>query len=167
VGDRLFFVVQGILKYVPFAWAVYARRWAYPVFFRHFGKRVVIDDNVLFKYPSQISVGDGVHVSSGCVIAGLGGLSIGDNVMIGHGSKIVTSSHVFESTDKPMLHQGLITESISIGSDVWLGFDVKVLPGSVVGTGVVLAAGTVVLKGGIPDRAVVTGVPGKIVRIRE
>ncbi|MEM8581067.1 MAG: CatB-related O-acetyltransferase [Pseudomonadota bacterium] len=52
-----------------------------------------------------------------------------------------------------------------LGHDVWLGKDARILPGAVLGNGVIVAAGAVV-GGQIPDYAVVAGNPGRVVKMR-
>ncbi|MFN3210820.1 MAG: CatB-related O-acetyltransferase [Roseovarius sp.] len=53
----------------------------------------------------------------------------------------------------------------ALGHDVWLGKDAKVLPGATLGNGVIVAAGAVV-RGTVPDYAVVAGNPGRVVKMR-
>lgn len=164
--NRLFFVVQGVLKYLPFAWAVWLRGLAYPFFFRRWGRDVRILDNVTIKYPDQIELGDHVRLNEGCYVVGLGGLVIGDHAMVGAGTKIVTTSHNFQRTDIPMAQQGISAQPIHIGRDVWFGFDVKVLGGSTIGDGSIIAAGAVVPGGDFPAGAVLGGVPAKLLKNR-
>ncbi|MBP0481304.1 CatB-related O-acetyltransferase [Sagittula salina] len=52
-----------------------------------------------------------------------------------------------------------------IGHDVWLGFGAMVLPGASIGNGAIVGAGSVV-RGAVPDYAVVIGNPGRVVRMR-
>lgn len=52
-----------------------------------------------------------------------------------------------------------------VGHDVWLGYGAVVLPGAQVGNGVIVGAGAVV-RGTVPDYAVVTGNPGQVARMR-
>jgi virginiamycin A acetyltransferase len=52
-----------------------------------------------------------------------------------------------------------------VGHDVWIGTGATILPGSHVGTGVIIAAGTVV-RGHVPPYAIVAGNPVKILRKR-
>jgi acetyltransferase-like isoleucine patch superfamily enzyme len=56
-------------------------------------------------------------------------------------------------------------EQVTIGSDVWMGHNVNVLPGVNVGDGAVIAAGAVVTKD-VPPYAIVAGVPATIRRYR-
>ncbi|WP_370312627.1 CatB-related O-acetyltransferase [Sagittula sp.] len=57
------------------------------------------------------------------------------------------------------------TRDMTIGHDVWLGYGAMVLPGARIGNGVIVGAGAVV-RGSIPDYAVVTGNPASVVRMR-
>ncbi len=52
-----------------------------------------------------------------------------------------------------------------IGHDVWLGYGALVCPGARVGNGVIVGAGAVV-RGHVPDYAIVTGNPGTVTAIR-
>ena len=52
-----------------------------------------------------------------------------------------------------------------IGHDVWLGYGAMVLPGARIGNGVIVGAGAVV-RGTIPDYAVVTGNPAQVAKMR-
>lgn len=52
-----------------------------------------------------------------------------------------------------------------IGHDVWLGDGAVILPGARIGSGVIVGAGAVV-RGNIPDYAIVAGNPARIVRMR-
>lgn len=54
---------------------------------------------------------------------------------------------------------------VEIGSDVWIGANVIILPGVKVGDGAVLAAGAVVTKN-VEPYAIVGGVPAKVIRYR-
>jgi maltose O-acetyltransferase len=162
--NRLFFATQASLKYVPFAWGAVVRRWLYRPFFASVGRGLTVHDNVTIKYPDEIRLGHHVTINTGCFVVGLGGLSIGNDVMLGAGTKIVTTSHG-RSTDLPMQRQQLETRPIVIEDDVWFGFDVKVLPGVVIRKGAVLGAGSVVTRE-IPAFVIAAGIPAKVVKSR-
>ena len=165
-GNRIFWMVQGLLKYAPFGWCVALRGWLYRPFFASVGKHLRVHDNVLIKYPDEITLGDHVTVNPGCILAGKGGLAIGSEAMIGAGTKIVTTSHVSASTEIPMRQQGMVTSPVVIADDVWFGFDVKVLPGATIGRGAIIGAGAVVT-GEIPAWSVAAGVPARVVSRRQ
>jgi virginiamycin A acetyltransferase len=52
-----------------------------------------------------------------------------------------------------------------VGHDVWLGYGALVAPGARIGNGVIVGAGAVV-RGTVPDYAVVTGNPARVQRMR-
>ncbi|WP_374951640.1 CatB-related O-acetyltransferase [Mucilaginibacter sp.] len=52
-----------------------------------------------------------------------------------------------------------------IGNDVWIGFEVIIMPGVKIGNGAVIAAKSVVTKD-VPDYAIVGGNPARLIRTR-
>ena len=54
---------------------------------------------------------------------------------------------------------------IEVGHDVWLGYGAMVMPGTRIGNGVIVGAGSVV-RGEVPDYTVVAGNPAQVVRRR-
>lgn len=91
---------------------------------------------------------------------------IGDNVMIAPGVVFLDRLHRFNRVDIPMALQGeterLITE---IGSDVWIGQNVIVMPGIRIGEGAIVGAGSVVTKD-VAAWSIVVGVPARFLRSR-
>lgn len=56
-------------------------------------------------------------------------------------------------------------QHVTLGSDVWTGHNVNIMPGVTVGDGAVIGAGSVVTKD-VPPFAVVAGVPAQVRRLR-
>ena len=54
-------------------------------------------------------------------------------------------------------------KGITVGDNVYIGFDCMIMPGVTIGNNVVIGAKTVVTKD-IPDNVVVVGVPGRILK---
>lgn len=114
---------------------------------------------------SKLSIGDNSGVGIGARIGGR--TYIGNNVNMGMECVIITQNHAHSRTDIPMQKQGYEEEKpVHIGSDVWIGDRVMIMPGAHIGDGVIVAAGAVVA-GNIPDYAIVGGVPAKIIRYRK
>ncbi len=65
-------------------------------------------------------------------------------------------SYAFEVGPKP---------DTVIGADCWIGRDALILPGAQIGNGVIIQAGAVV-RGTVPDYAIVGGNPAQIIRMR-
>jgi serine acetyltransferase len=110
-----------------------------------------------------------LHVGNRCVI-GRGShlvahysIAIGDDVFTGPYVYITDQNHAYTDPDVPIGRQWPSNTAVSIGPGTWLGAGVIVLPGAQIGRNVVVAAGSVV-RGQVPDRCVVAGVPAKVVR---
>lgn len=56
-----------------------------------------------------------------------------------------------------------ITKPISVGNDVYIGNDAKLMPGVTIGNNVIIGAGSIVTKD-VPDNCVVAGVPAKFIK---
>lgn len=135
-------------------------------------EKIVIDDDsfilersMLQPYGGYILIGKKVGINLNCIIYGMGGVTIGDNVMMASSCLIVSANHNFERTDIPMNLQGVTCEEVKIGDDVWLGARVVVLSGVEIGEGSVIGAGSVVSTS-IPPYSVAVGVPARIIRQR-
>jgi len=89
--------------------------------------------------------------------------TIGDDVVMGPDVMIFTNSLSFFSTQVPMIEQGYTKPAgVIIGDDVMISSRSIILPGTKIGKGVVIAAGSVV-RGKIPDYSIVMGNPAKVV----
>ncbi|MFW2542468.1 CatB-related O-acetyltransferase [Primorskyibacter sp. 2E107] len=103
-------------------------------------------------------------------------LTIGKFCQIAHGVRFIGSSanHAMRGPStfpfavfdpETMLGYQPDTRPMTIGHDVWLGYGALVLPGAQIGNGVIVGAGSVV-RGSLPDYAVVAGNPAQVVRMR-
>lgn len=114
---------------------------------------------------SKLSIGNNSGVGINANIQG--DITIGDNVMMGPEVAIYTVNHCADRIDIPMNVQGITPEKpVVIGNDVWIGTRVIILGGVKVGTGSIIAAGSVVTKS-IPAYTIVAGVPAKVVKVRK
>ncbi len=76
---------------------------------------------------------------------------------------LTDQNHGYADPDVPIGRQLPSNAAVSIGAGSWLGAGAVVLPGACIGRNVVVAAGSVV-RGTVPDRCVVAGVPARVVR---
>lgn len=109
----------------------------------------------------NIHVGEQFLMNYNGTILDVEKVEIGDYVMIGPNTLISTVNHPLSPKSR---RQNLgIAKSIKIGSDVWIGGNVTILPGVTIGNNVVIAAGAVVNKN-VPSNCVVGGIPAKIIK---
>lgn len=107
----------------------------------------------------NIKFGKNVFLNSGCRFQDQGGITIGDNSLIGHNVVLATLNHDFEPSHRGNLHPAPIV----IGKHVWIGANATVCPGVTIGDGAIVAAGSVVTRD-VPENTLVGGVPAKIIR---
>ncbi len=107
----------------------------------------------------NIRIGKRVFINSGCKFQDQGGITIGDDTLIGHNCVIATLNHAAD----PDRRADMIPAPVVIGNKVWVGANVTILGGVTVGDGAILAAGAVVTRD-IPARSVVAGVPARILK---
>jgi acetyltransferase-like isoleucine patch superfamily enzyme len=110
-----------------------------------------------------IRIGSDSLIGEYTVVRGQGGVTIGDRVYTSPMTQIIAVDHVFDDPARPFTEQGITARGIDIEDDVWLGAAAVVTDGVRIGRGAVVAAGAVVTHD-VPPRAVVAGVPARIVR---
>jgi acetyltransferase-like isoleucine patch superfamily enzyme len=110
-------------------------------------------------FGKNISIGKRVFINSGCRFQDQGGITIGDDCLIGHNAVIATVQHDIAPTRR----SDLIPLPVVIGQNVWLGANVTVLPGVTIGNDAVIGAGSVVTKD-VPALSIAVGSPARVVR---
>jgi len=113
--------------------------------------------------PPVIRIGERVNVGRGSSLVGRVGITIGDDVTIAPDVYVTDHNHAYEDVDVPIKDQFPHAAPVVIGAGSWLGVGAVVLPGTTIGEHVTVAAGSVV-RGEVPARSVVAGVPGRVVR---
>ncbi|EJL37694.1 acyltransferase family protein [Caulobacter sp. AP07] len=108
----------------------------------------------------NIRVGRNVFINQNCTLYDLGGIDIGDDVMIGPNVSLITSGHPIEPSQR---RAGVTAAPIVIDRNVWIGAGATVIGGVTVGENSVVAAGSVVTKD-VPPNTLVGGNPAKIIR---
>lgn len=110
-----------------------------------------------------LRVGDRCVIGRGSHIVAHYSIRIGDDVFTGPYVYITDQNHGYADPNAPIGRQWPVNAAVSVGAGTWLGASAIILPGACIGRNVVVAAGSVV-RGTVPDRCVVAGVPAKIVR---
>lgn len=124
-----------------------------------------VDDSVTLFPPlhsdfgKNLRIGRNVFINSGCRFQDQGGVSIGDDALIGHNLVVATLNHPVD----PSRRADLIPAPVTIGRNVWIGANVTILPGVTIGDDAVVAATSLVTRD-VPAGALVMGSPARVVR---
>ena len=108
----------------------------------------------------NLRFGRNVFVNHGCTAMDLGGITIGDDVMIGPNAQLISSGH---PVDPATRRSQITTAPVHVGRGAWIAAGATVLQGVTIGDDAVVAAGAVVTKD-VPARTLVAGVPARVTR---
>jgi acetyltransferase-like isoleucine patch superfamily enzyme len=131
---------------------------------------------VLYAHGGEILIGDYCYIGPDSKIWSAKKISIGNRVLIAHNVNIHDNiSHSLNAAERheDYLHifsTGLLQESndlrekeVTIGDDVWIGFNATILKGVKIGKGAIIGANAVVTKD-VPEFAVIVGSPQQIMK---
>jgi acetyltransferase-like isoleucine patch superfamily enzyme len=110
-----------------------------------------------------IVVGDRCVIGAGTTITAHESILIGDDVWFGNHVFVSDASHGYQDPETPVGRQLGAHQAVVVGAGTWVGHGAIILPGARIGRQVVVGAGSVV-RGTVPDHAVVAGVPARVVR---
>lgn len=97
--------------------------------------------DVFLLSPWLIRVGDDVNIQMSCFLDGRGTITIGNNVDLTPGVRILTEQHDIDSPD-----YSTVKGPVVIHDNAVIGSWAMILPGVIIGEGAVVAAGSVVTK---------------------
>jgi len=97
----------------------------------------------------------------------VGDIILGNNIVISTGVLFLTHDYSFTtgltSIDEKPLTDIALVYSITVGDNCFIGANSTILPGSKIGSNVIIGAGSIV-KGVIPDFSIVAGNPAEIIK---
>lgn len=112
-------------------------------------------------YGYNIEVGENFYANHNLVILDGAKVTFGDNVFIAPDCGFHTAGHPIDFERR---NRGLeYAYPITVGSNVWIGAGVQVMPGVTIGDNVVIGGGSVVVKD-IPADSVAVGNPCRVIR---
>ena len=152
-----------LFRSLPWGAGILIRYFFAKRLFKSCGDNVMLAQGVVVKYWENITIGSNVTIHEWCFLDGIGGIDIGDNVSIAHGSSLVSFEHTFADADVPIKYNPLRHEAVSVASDVWIGAGVRILAGSQLAQRSVLAAGAV-FKERQARSGLYAGVPARYVK---
>lgn len=113
----------------------------------------------------NISIGDNCKINPEVFLNGRSGITIGDNVTLSHGAKLISTGYDVEHWMETGERVHFDDKPIHIGNNCWIGANALILPGvKITGEYVVIGAGAVVTKDITETRVLVAGNPAKIVK---
>ncbi len=113
-------------------------------------------------YGDQITIGVNALINYDCLLMDDAAIEIGDNVLIGPRTQLLTARHPVEDLDAR--REGWErAEPITLGANSWLAAGVLVGPGVTIGANAVVGLGSVVVKD-VPPCVLVAGNPAKVIR---
>ncbi|SCD92407.1 transferase hexapeptide (six repeat-containing protein), partial [Streptomyces sp. SolWspMP-sol7th] len=110
-----------------------------------------------------LSLGNGVVLGRGSHVVADAPVTIGDEAFLGPYVYVTSTNHSYDDPHQPVGKQWPRRAPVTIGAGSWIGTGAVILPGAHLGRNVVVAAGSVV-RGTVPDHAVVAGAPARVVR---
>lgn len=142
------------------------RGWYYSGLLAHAGTNLRIAEEVIIYNPGMVSVGDNCYLGTGVQLYPWNEcITLGNNVLLAAGVRMITRKHGFADVERPMSEQGYTNAPITVDDDVWIGFQAVILPGVTIGRGSIVGAGAVVSKD-VEPYSVVGGVPARLIRKR-
>ena len=112
-------------------------------------------------YGKNIHLGNDVFINLQCYFMDGADITIGNHVFVGPYCGFYTAAHPIDYSNR---NKGLEKALPSVvGDNCWFGANVSVMPGVTIGSGCVIAAGSVVTPD-IPEHSMIAGVPAKVIK---
>ncbi len=132
-------------------------------------QNIILADNVtlhsngsyIASKAKKIKIGKNSHVGRYSLLAGTGGITIGDNCAVSGGVIIYSVTNTFSNRSLPVTEQVKKAEVI-IGNNILIGAGVIILPGVNIGNNAIIGAGRMVNKD-VPANKIVGGVPVRVI----
>lgn len=129
------------------------------------GSGLQLFGSVYLHRPEKIRIGSRVILAQGVHITGHDWVTVGDDVAIGPYTVMNSGDHRHADPRRLIGSQGHVVAPITIANNVWIAAHCVILRGVRIGSGVVVAAMSVVRED-VPDNVVVAGAPAEVKRSR-
>ena len=127
----------------------------------HAGANAHFEPTFRCEFGFNVSVGDNFYANFDCVMLDGGGITIGDNVLLGPRVGIYTSNHAFDPAERAA--GACYAKPVVIGDNTWIGGGVTINQGVTIGEGAIIGSGSVVTRD-VPARTIAAGVPARPIR---
>lgn len=155
----------GLFGLVPTTFGVLLRGVVFQLMSRRCQGFAWIQPHVVIVHADRIVVGRNFAVNSNTYLNGIGGLTIGNDVLIGSSVTISSGVHPIEGREPAVIARQSIPKPIIIEDDVWIGAGVVLIPGIRIRKGSVIGANSVVTRD-TEEYSVMVGAPARKIRSR-
>jgi putative colanic acid biosynthesis acetyltransferase WcaF len=152
-----FFLFFRFSPRILFEW----RNFLLRIFGAKIGKNVHIYPSAYIYLPWNLKIGDNSSIGEWALIYNLGKVDIGSRATISHRAHLCAGTHQYSKSNLPLLRL-----PIKIGDQVWICSDSFIGPDVNIGSGAIVGAAAVVMKSIRPFH-IVAGNRAKFVKIRK
>jgi acetyltransferase-like isoleucine patch superfamily enzyme len=116
-------------------------------------------------FEPSLVIGDRVTATASLQVIAFESVIIEDDVMFAANVFVADGTHASNSVDTPYKYQGVgPLGPIRIGRGSWIGQNVVITPGVIIGEMAIIGANSVVTRD-VPPRSIVGGVPAKVLKV--
>jgi acetyltransferase-like isoleucine patch superfamily enzyme len=117
-------------------------------------------------HEGEVSIGAKTVMGQECTISAFQHISIGRECIVADRVMLIDFDHGVTEVERPIRLQGIYKRDVDIGNNVWLGYGACILRGVSVGDNTVIGTSAVLTRS-FPENAVLSGVPARVIRMRE
>lgn len=134
----------------------------YRRFFLRLADDVRIDVGCHFTHPERIAIDSDARINRGALVYGSGGVRIGRHARIGPRLFLHSANHDIDpGVPEAFFERGYVSAPVTIGDNVLVSADVRILPGCILGDGSFVAAGATVTGRVHPAGSRLAGCPAR------
>jgi maltose O-acetyltransferase len=137
-----------------------ARGKLYEPYLRSHGENFKVATNAFIFNPNQLSVGNHVYIGFNSYL-GQGEIFLSDEVLIGNFVSITASNHLIKNNSYRF--GSFEAKTVCIGAGSWIAAHSSIMAGVTIGSGCLIAAGSVVTKS-FNNNLIIAGIPAKTIR---
>lgn len=154
-------LVGGLPGFLGFA----LRFLTYKMFFQELRGFCWIQPGVTIVSSNRLRVGRHFGCNTGTYLNAIGGIHMGDYVLIGSNVTISSGMHPIDGTEPAVFQRPAVPKAITIEDDVWIGAGAVIMPGITLRRGTVIGANSVVTKD-TDEYGVYVGAPARKIKSR-
>ncbi len=159
-SEGCWYLVKCVFFLSPLPWPSRLKSGLLRLFGAKIGSGVYIKPRVNIHLPWKLAVGDHTWLGEEVFILNLGQVTIGAHCCISQRAFLCTGSHDYRDVEMSYRNAPIV-----VSDGAWVGAQVFVAPGVVIGSDAVVTAGSVVLKS-LPPGMICSGNPCQPVKLR-